>query len=131
MLDLLQVYQDRGFLQDATPGLAARLAQGPITAYVGFDPTADSLHVGSLVPIMGLYWLQRCGHRPLALVGGGTALVGAPSGKTEGRKMLSREDIDANARAIAKQIGALVRFDASATGAKLVNNADWLGGLNW
>ena len=64
MPDLLQVYADRGFLQDATPGLAARLARGPITAYVGFDPTADSLHVGNLVPVMGLAWLQRAGGTP-------------------------------------------------------------------
>ena len=82
MTTFLETMERRGFLQDATPDLAARLAQGPITAYAGFDPTADSLHVGHLIPIMGLAWLQRTGAgTPIALVGGGTALVGDPSGK--------------------------------------------------
>jgi tyrosyl-tRNA synthetase len=129
--NLHDILRARGFIaQETEPDLRERLAS-PLTAYVGFDPTADSLHVGSLVPIMGLHWLQRCGHRPLVLVGGGTGLVGDPSGKTEMRQMLTRADIDANARAIAGQIGRLVRFDASPTGAKLVNNADWLASLNW
>jgi tyrosyl-tRNA synthetase len=131
--NLFDILTERGFVAQSTEApdaMRARLAK-PVTAYVGFDPTADSLHVGSLVPIMGLYWLQRCGHRPLALVGGATALVGDPSGKTEARKMLSREEIDRNAVAIAKQIGALVRFDGAPGGAKLVNNADWLAGLGW
>ena len=87
----------RGFVQDATPGLAERLSKGPITAYVGFDPTADSLHVGSLVPVMGLAWLQRHGHTPIALVGGGTGMVGDPSGKREERPVMSLEQIDRNA----------------------------------
>lgn len=103
----------------------------PITAYIGFDPTADSLHVGSLVPIMGLAHLQRCGHKPIVVVGGGTGLVGDPSGKTEARQMLTREQIDHNAQAIAAQIGRIVRFDDSQTGATMVNNADWLTTLNW
>jgi len=89
MSHLLQLYADRGFLQDATPGLAARLAQGPITAYIGFDPTADSLHVGSLVPVMGLAWLQRAGGTPIALIGAGTGMVGDPSGKRQERPVLS------------------------------------------
>ncbi len=122
----------RGLISQCTDpeGIRARLTK-PVTAYVGFDPTADSLHIGSLVPIMGLYWLQQCGHRPLVLVGGATGLVGDPSGKTESRTMLTREQVDANANAIAAQIARLVRFDASPTGAKLVNNVDWLGTLNW
>lgn len=129
--NLYDILERRGFIAQSTDaGLKDRLNL-PCTAYCGFDPTADSLHVGSLVPIMGLAHLQRCGHKPLVLVGGATALVGDPSGKTEARKMLSRADVNANAKAIAAQIGRLVTFDDSKTGAKLVNNADWLGSLNW
>jgi tyrosyl-tRNA synthetase len=129
--NLFDILQARGFIAQSTDAeMRARLAR-PVVAYVGFDPTADSLHVGSLVPIMGLRWLQHCGHKPLVLVGGATALVGDPSGKTEMRRMLGREDIDRNAQAIAAQIGRIVRFDGSPTGARLVNNADWLASLNW
>lgn len=107
----------------------------PVRAYIGFDPTADSLHIGSLVPIMGLAWLQRCGHKPIVLVGGATGLIGDPSGKTEARRMLSREDVNRNAQAIAAQIARIVRFDQSgedtATGAVLVNNADWFADMRW
>ena len=81
MTSLLDALNGRGFVQDATPDLAARLARGPITGYVGFDPTADSLHVGNLVPVMGLAWLQRFGGTPVIVVGGGTGMVGDPSGK--------------------------------------------------
>ncbi|HXI19956.1 MAG TPA: tyrosine--tRNA ligase, partial [Gemmatimonadales bacterium] len=81
MPTLLEELTARGLVHDATPGLAARLARGPITGYVGFDPTADSLHVGNLVPVMGLAWLQRTGGTPIVLVGGGTGMVGDPSGK--------------------------------------------------
>ena len=129
--NLYDVLQSRGFIAQCTDADLRERLERPVTAYCGFDPTADSLHVGSLVPIMGLAHLQRCGHRPLVLVGGGTGLVGDPSGKTEARKMLSREDIDRNARCMAAQIGRLVRFDDSATGAKLLNNADWLTTLSW
>lgn len=128
---LYDVLQERGFIaQQTDAAMRERLSQ-PVTAYIGFDPTADSLHVGSLVPIMGLYWMQRCGHKPLVLVGGATGLVGDPSGKTEARRMLGREDVAANAAAIAAQIAQVVRFDASPTGAELVNNADWLADVTW
>jgi tyrosyl-tRNA synthetase len=125
MSDLLAVYQARGFLQDATPGLAARLARGPVTAYIGFDPTADSLHVGNLVPVMGLAWLQRVGGTPIALVGAGTAMVGDPSGKRQERPVLTGECIDANATAIRGQLERFLRFDG-ANAARMRNNADWL-----
>jgi tyrosyl-tRNA synthetase len=125
MLDLLSVYTDRGFLQDATPGLAARLRQGPITAYVGFDPTADSLHVGSLVPMMGLAWLQRAGGTPIALVGAGTAMVGDPSGKRQERPVLSLDRIDANASAMRAQLARFLRFEGP-NAARMRNNAEWL-----
>jgi tyrosyl-tRNA synthetase len=128
MTDLLGELGARGLLQDATPGLGARLAQGPITGYCGFDPTADSLHVGSLVPVMALAWLQRTGGRPLVLVGAGTGMVGDPSGKRAERPVLSVEEIDANAAAIRGQLERFLDFDGP-RGARLFNNADWLRGL--
>ena len=128
MTDLLELLTARGFVQDTTPGLAARLAQGPITAYVGFDPTADSLHVGSLVPVMALAWLQRLGHVPIALVGGGTGMVGDPSGKRTERPIMSLEQIDRNAQGIGRQLQRFLSFEG-ANAARLRNNADWLRGL--
>ena len=128
MTDLLELLTARGFVQDTTPGLAARLAQGPITAYVGFDPTADSLHVGSLVPVMAMAWLQRLGHVPIALVGGGTGMVGDPSGKRTERPIMSLEQIDRNAQGIGRQLQRFLSFEG-ANAARLRNNADWLRGL--
>jgi tyrosyl-tRNA synthetase len=127
-MDILSTARARGFLHEATPGLADRLAQGPIAGYVGFDPTADSLHVGNLVPVMGLAWLQRAGGTPVALVGGGTGLVGDPSGKRNERPMLTVSQVEANAAAIRAQLGRFLDFEGPAA-ARLVNNADWLGGL--
>src|SRR5438876_4811139 len=129
MSNLLELLTARGFVQNFTPGLAERPREGPITAYVGFDPTADSLHVGSLVPVMGMAWLQREGHTPIALVGGGTGMVGDPSGKREERPVLSLEQIDRNAQGIARQLKRFLSFEGS-TGARLRNNADWLRGIN-
>jgi tyrosyl-tRNA synthetase len=128
MTDLLAALSARGFVQDATPGLAERLAAGPLTLYVGFDPTADSLHVGSLVPVMGLAWLQRYGHTPIALVGGGTGMVGDPSGKRDERPMLRLDQIDRNAEGIARQLARFLAFEGS-NAARMRNNADWLRGL--
>ncbi len=128
MSDLLARLSERGMVHDATPGLAARLAQGPITGYCGFDPTADSLHVGNLVPVMALAWLQRAGGIPIALVGGGTGLIGDPSGKRNERPMLSAETIAANASAIARQLRQFLAFEGP-TAARLLNNADWLSPL--
>ncbi len=113
-------------LHDATPDLAARLAAGPITGYAGFDPTADSLGVGGLMPVMGLAWLQRLGGKPLVVVGGGTGLIGDPSGKRMERPMMPDEVIRANAAAIQTQLSQFLDFGAGATGAKMLNNADWL-----
>ena len=129
--NLYDLLSSRGFVAQSTDAEMRKRLESPVTAYIGFDPTADSLHVGSLVPIMGLMWMQRCGHKPLVLVGGATALVGDPSGKSAMRQMLTREDIDRNAQAIAKQIGSVVKFGDGASDAKLVNNADWLANLNW
>jgi tyrosyl-tRNA synthetase len=128
---LYDILTERGFVaQSTTEDMRERL-QTPQTAYIGFDPTADSLHVGSLVPIMGLAWLQRTGHRPLALVGGATALIGDPSGKSSARKMLTRDDVNANAAVIGQQIGRLVRFGDGPHDAQLLNNADWLADISW
>ena len=129
MTDVLDLLTARGFVQDATPGLAARLRQGPITAYVGFDPTAESLHIGSLVPVMGMAWLQRLGHVPIALVGGGTAMVGDPSGKRTERPIMSLEQIDRNTQGIMRQLQRFLSFEG-ANAARLRNNADWLRGIH-
>jgi tyrosyl-tRNA synthetase len=125
MAPILDLLRARGFVQDATPGLAERLLEGPITAYVGFDPTADSLHVGSMVPAMGLAWLQREGHTPIALVGGGTGMVGDPSGKRTERPVMDLTEIDHNAQRIGRQLSRILSFEGS-NAARLRNNADWL-----
>jgi len=124
------VLEERGFIEQSTDAAACRqILEKPTTCYIGFDPTASSLHVGSLLPIMSLAHMQRCGHRPIALVGGGTALVGDPSGKTEMRQMLSREEIDANGEKLKAQLSRFIDFEAGR--AMLVNNADWLAPLNY
>ncbi len=128
MTTLLDVLAERGLVHDATPGLAERLARGPVTGYAGFDPTADSLHVGNLVPVMALAWLQRTGGRPVALVGGATGLIGDPSGKRAERPLLAPETVAANAAAIRIQLERFLDFSGP-RGARMVNNADWLGGL--
>ncbi len=128
MSDLLDLLGARGFVQDATPGLAERLRERPITAYVGFDPTSESLHVGNLVPVMGLAWLQREGHTPIALVGGGTGMVGDPSGKRAERPVMDLEQIDRNAQRIGRQLSRFLSFEG-ANAARLRNNADWLRNL--
>jgi tyrosyl-tRNA synthetase len=125
---LFDTLTERGLVQDATPSAAERLGRGPVTAYVGFDPTADSLHVGSLVPVMGLAWVQRTGGRPIALLGGGTGMVGDPSGKRSERPMLSLEEIDSNARALRQQLGRFLRFEGPGA-AQLLDNASWLRGI--
>lgn len=129
--NLYDVLKERGLVAQCTDEkIRERLAK-PVAAYCGFDPTADSLHIGSLVPIMGLAHLQRCGHKPVVLVGGATGLVGDPSGKAEARQMLSAEDINHNAQSIAKQIGRVVQFGDGETDAVLVNNLDWIAPLSW
>ena len=125
MPDLLTTLTSRGLIHDVTPGLEGRLASGPITGYVGFDPTAESLHVGNLVPVMALAWLQRLGGRPLIIVGGGTGLVGDPSGKRSERPMLSRDQLERNVAALREQLGRFVDYSGPRA-AKLFNNAEWL-----
>ena len=123
----------RGILHATTPGLPARLATGrSIAGYIGFDPSADSLHVGHLVPIFGLLRLQQFGGRPVALVGGGTGMIGDPSGRSSERNLLDRDTLAANALAIRHQLERFLDFSpgASAGGAVLVDNHDWLGKLS-
>ena len=131
MANLLEVLRERGFIEQTTheEELKAYLEEGKATCYIGFDPTASSLHVGSLVPIMSLAHMQRHGHRPIALVGGGTGLVGDPSGKTEMRKLLTPEMVDKNAIGIKKQLSRFLDFKEDK--ALMVNNADWLSKLEY
>ncbi len=129
-MSLLEEYRWRGMLQDSTEGAEAALAEGPVTGYIGFDPTAGSLHVGNLVPIMGLVHLQRAGHHPIVLVGGGTGLIGDPSGKTEERQLLTKEGAAENIKAIQRQLEHFLDFDGSPNPARTVNNLDWLGEIS-
>jgi len=126
---LLEELRWRGLLQDATEGAAEHLAEAPRTIYIGFDPTGPSLHVGTLLPIMGLVHAQRAGHTPIALVGGGTGLIGDPSGKTAERMLLTKERAAENAEAIRAQLEHFLDFDARSNAARMRNNLDWLGGL--
>ena len=120
----------RGFLHSSSNGVEEHLAKQR-TAYIGFDPTASSLHVGSLLPIMGLVHFQRCGHTPIAVAGGGTGMVGDPSGKTQERKLLSKDELQNNLEGIKKQLMQFLDFKSTANPAKLVNNADWLTPLSF
>jgi tyrosyl-tRNA synthetase len=147
MADFLEVLRDRGFIEKTTDDdgsekpLARLLAAKRVTGYVGFDPTAPSLHVGNLVPIMGLKHLQLCGHRPVVIFGGGTGMVGDPSGKTELRKVLGAEEVRANLEAQRRQIARYLELapagdaapGAAADGARglFLDNAEWLLPLNY
>jgi tyrosyl-tRNA synthetase len=130
MTNLYDELSQRGFVQQVSNEavLRKKLAEEKMTCYIGFDPTADSLHVGNLVQIMMLAFVQRFGHQPIALLGGGTTMVGDPSGRTELRKMLSREQIIANGEKIKQQLGRFLDFENG--GAVFCDNADWLLSLN-
>ena len=131
--DFLRTLDERGYLHQISheAELDAAAAKGGLTAYIGFDCTAPSLHVGNLVQIMMLRWLQKCGGRPIALMGGGTTKVGDPSGKDESRKLLSAEDIAANMAGIKGVFGKFIDFGAGKTAAVMVNNDDWLSQLQY
>lgn len=129
-MDLYGELAWRGLVYDATEGLRDVLAREHVTAYIGFDPTASSLHVGSLLPILALARLQRFGHQPIALVGGGTGLIGDPSGKTTERQLLSVEQVEANVEGIRRQLARFLDFDSAAAPARLINNAEWLTKLS-
>ena len=131
MANVIDELKERGFIEQTTHDqeLQDYIDQGNTTCYIGFDPTASSLHIGSLVPIMSLAHMQRHGHRPIALVGGGTGLVGDPSGKTEMRKLLTPETIEENAQGIKKQLSHFLDFSDGK--AIMLNNADWLTKLGY
>jgi len=117
-------FQWRGMVYDVTEGLAELFATQSLTAYIGFDPTASSLHVGSLLTVMGLARLQRYGHTPIAIVGGGTGMIGDPSGKSQERVLLSSESIDENVAGVRAQLERFLDFGAVANAAKIVNNVE-------
>ena len=131
--DFMAVMMTRGFLADCTDyqGLDKVLVKGVVPAYIGFDATAKSLHVGSLIQIMMLRWLQKTGHKPITLMGGGTTKVGDPSFRADERPLLSVEQIDDNIAGIKKVFSAYIRYDESPSGALMLNNAEWLDGLNY
>ncbi len=116
----------RGLVYDFTEGLPEALASEKLTVYIGFDPTSNSLQVGNLLALMGLARMQRFGHAPIAVAGGGTGMIGDPSGKISERQLLSPEQVEANVEAIKKQLARFLDFDAATNPAKIVNNADWL-----
>ena len=131
MSSVYDVLKERGFIAQCTyeEDLKKALENEKVTFYVGFDATADGLHIGHYIPIMAMAHMQKFGHRPIALVGGGTAMIGDPSGKTDMRKMMTREMVDANASAIKKQLSRFISFDDDK--AIMADNADWLLGLNY
>ncbi len=131
--DALQVLRERGHIEWCSNDeeLGALFRREMVTAYVGFDPTADSLHVGHLIPIMALAWIQRCGHRPIPLAGMGTGLIGDPSGKSKERNLLTIEKVKENLEGVKKQLASFLDFDCGANSALLINNYDWLGKLTF
>src|SRR5208283_1097329 len=131
--DFLRALAERGYIHQQTDAAALdqRALKGTVTAYIGFDATADSLHVGSLVQIMLLRRLQQTGHRPIVLMGGGTTKIGDPSGRDETRQLLTPAQIDANISNIRAIFSRFLRFDDSPSGAVMANNDDWLGSLQY
>src|SRR3954469_8554599 len=127
--NLLDELKWRGLVYQSTDGVQAQLARGPVSAYIGFDPTGSSLHVGSLVQIMVLVHLQRFGHRPIALVGGGTGMIGDPSGKSVERQLLTAEQVAANADGIRSQLERFLTFEGP-NAARMRDNAVWLNSLH-
>ena len=129
----MNVYDEfkwRGMVYDATEGLSELFAKESVTAYIGFDPTASSLHVGSLLTVMGLARLQRFGHTPIAIVGGGTGMIGDPSGKSQERVLLGPEQIAENVAGVRQQLERFLDFGTAPNAARIVNNADWLGTID-
>ena len=136
MANGLDTLIERGFFKQCTnlEALKKKMEEGPVTFYVGVDPTGPSLHVGHMVPFFAMHHLQQAGHNPIAVVGGGTSMIGDPSGKSEMRKMLTIEQIASNADSIKKQLSSVVDFSGDNSGigkAVMVNNYDWLGPLNY
>lgn len=130
MKNFVEELRWRGLIHDMIPGAEEEMLKGPQTAYIGFDPTADSLHVGSLVPIMLLVHLQKAGHNPIALVGGATGMIGDPSGKSQERNLLSADDINNNVKGIQSQLESFLEFNDIENPALMVNNYDWFKDIN-
>jgi tyrosyl-tRNA synthetase len=132
-MNIIEELEWRGLLADCTdrPALTERLAKGPVALYCGFDPTADSLHVGNLVPLLALRRFQMCGHHPIALAGGATGMVGDPSGKSAERNLLTGGELSHNIACIKEQLTRFLDFDAPANPALLVNNADWIAPMSF
>ena len=132
MKNVMDVLEERGFIKQTVYGddLRKKLETESVTFYVGFDPTADSLHIGHYIPIMAMAWMQRYGHRPIALFGGGTGMIGDPSGRSDMRQMMTRETIDHNIACFKKQMSRFINFEGE-NGAIIANNADWLLNLNY
>src|SRR5213595_4348961 len=130
MANLFDELQWRGLVADATEAVAEALAKEHVTAYIGFDPTASSLHVGSLLPVTALARLQRFDHSPIAIVGGGTGMIGDPSGKSQERTLLTLEQIDHNVAGLREQLARFLDFERAGNTARLVNNADWLASFD-
>ena len=130
MKNAFQVLSERGFVKQVThEGLEELLGREKVTFYIGFDPTADSLHVGHFVVLMAMAHMQRAGHRPIVLLGGGTGMIGDPSGKSDMRKMMTTKTIDHNVAQFRKQIGRFLDFGEGK--AIMMDNAEWLRGLNY
>jgi tyrosyl-tRNA synthetase len=130
MTDVFSEFQWRGMVYQATEGLADVLSRESVTAYIGFDPTASSLHVGSLLPLMALSRLQQFGHTPIALIGGGTGMVGDPSGRSQERVLLSSEQLAVHTAGVREQLSRFLDFSRSPNAARLVNNLEWLGSID-
>jgi tyrosyl-tRNA synthetase len=131
-MNLIKELEWRGMLQDIMPGTEEYLNNQSISAYIGFDPTSDSLHIGSLVPILLLLHLQKAGHKPIALIGGATGMIGDPTGKSEERNLLSEDQLEKNVSGIKKQLGKFLDFDSSSrSSAELVNNYDWFKNISF
>ena len=132
MKNLIEELKWRGLIQDVIPGTEEQLLKEPTSAYVGFDPTADSLHIGSLIPIIVLVHFQKYGHKPVALVGGATGMVGDPSGKSEERNLLSKDTLDKNVAAVKRQLSKFLDFNSDqSNAAEMVNNYDWFSGISF
>ena len=129
-MNLFDELKWRGLVFDATDGLADVLEKERVTAYIGFDPTASSLHIGNLLGLVTLARLQRYGHSPIAIAGGGTGMIGDPSGKSQERSLLTLEQINANLEGIKPQLAQLLDFDRPGNPARVVNNADWLAAFD-
>ena len=129
-MNVFDEFKWRGMVSEATDGVNDALATQRVTAYIGFDPTAASLHIGNLLTVMGLARLQKFGHTPIAIVGGGTGMIGDPSGKSQERNLVSAEQIDANVAGVRAQLERFLDFTTAPNAARIINNADWLGTID-